>query len=511
MRPVGSVLVGLQYRLQVPVPGGRAPGRQRHLARPLEPGPRVAVLEPEHRERRVEALLLAADALEDAVHHLPAGRPDAVGPPSYAPGVPAGVRLPLGEVAGVRGVAVPGEGREQRVGGEPLAGEEYLDRRVGDPEVDRLADREVAHGVVVVFVRDVAVALHLEAVDPLADLVGHRREGAEERPLLLLEDLPPRSLALGERAGVVLLQLGRDGRLQLVEIGEDLVPERRDDLQGGLPDLVLRARLVARGRDARGHHRRAVARGHLAVRLVQLDLALARVPGHARLQVVRHDAGRRAAHVGERVHVAARPCILPHVQRRLDVGQAAEGQAGHEQEDLGDLARGGVDERHRRPGPVDLEYPPRLVPDAAHHLPSHRELPVALAEPVVGHEGLALRPRPVAVLLVQPLERHADPGELAVDAVPVGVRVDRPVVHPLREQQRVGLRVRHPLDVLPGDPFLVGGVERVDHAGLRDRLRPRYRRRRQPRGPQPQHLPHGYPSRHARYLLVSRGNMAPRA
>lgn len=411
----------------------------------------------------------------------------------------------------MRRVAVAREGREQRVRGEALAAEEHLQGGVRDPEVHRLPDREMAHRVVVAPVRHMAVLLHLAAVHPLADLVGRGGQRSQQRPLLLLEDLPARALAFGERAGVVLLQLGRDRRLQLVEVGEDLVPERRDDLQGGLPDLVLRARLVARGRDARGHHRRAVVRGHLAVRAVELDLALLRVPGHARLQVVRDDAGRRAADVGEGVHVAAQPCILPHVQRRLDVGQPAEGQAGHEQVDLRHLARGRVDERHRRPGPVDLEDPPRLVADAAHHLPSHRELPVALAEPVVGHEGLALRPRPVAVLRVQALQRDADPGELAVDAVPVGIRVDRPVVHPLREQQRVRLRVRHPLDVLPGDAPLVGGVERVDHAGLGDRLRPRYRCRRQPRGPQPQHLPHGYPSRHARYLLVSRGHMAPRA
>ncbi len=209
----------------------------------------------------------------------------------------------------------------------------------------------------------------------------------------------------------------------------------------------------------------------------------------ARLEVVRHDAGSRAAEVAERVHVAAKPCILSHVQRGLDVGQAAEGQAGHEREGLGDLARGRADERHRRPGPVDLEYPAGPVPDAAHDLPSHRELPVALAEAVVGHEGLALRPLPVAVLLVQPLERDPDPGELAVDAVPVGVRVDVPVADLLGEERGAGLRTRHPLGLRPADPRRLGGLGHRLDAVLRHSLRPRDRVSRHARLEQSQDLP----------------------
>lgn len=104
--------------------GGRPARGRRHPAGALEPGPGLAVLEPEHRESCVEALLPAVRALEEAVHHLPAGRTDAVRLPPYARGVPVGVRPPCGQVVGAHRAVVPGEGREQRVRGEPLASEE---------------------------------------------------------------------------------------------------------------------------------------------------------------------------------------------------------------------------------------------------------------------------------------------------------------------------------------------------------------------------------------------------
>lgn len=191
----------------------------------------------------------------------------------------------------------------------------------------------------------------------------------------------------------------------------------------------------------------------------------------------------------ERVHVAAKPCILSHVRRGLDAGQAAEGRAGHEQEDLGDLARGGVDERHRRPRPVDLKNPAGPVPDAAHDLPPRRELAVALAEAVVGHEGLALRPLPVAALLVRPPERGPDPGELAVRALPVGVRAGVPVADLLGEGRGAGLRVRHPLGLRPAGPRRLGGPGRRLDAVLRHSLRPRDRVSRHARPERSQDLP----------------------
>ena len=84
------------------------------------------------------------------------------------------------------------------------------------------------------------------------------------------------------------------------------------------------------------------------------------------------------------------------------------------------------------------------MPDAAHHLLSHREPPLASSKPVTGHERLVLSPLLVAALGVQPLQRHAHPGELAADALPVGVSPGLTAMHPLRKQQRLGLRARHP-------------------------------------------------------------------
>lgn len=79
-----------------------------------------------------------------------------------------------------------------------------------------------------------------------------------------------------------------------------------------------------------------------------------------------------------------------------------------------------VHEPHRGPRPVDLHVPARLVPDAAHHVARHRVLPVALAEPVVGHRRRPGLRAPVGVLRVQELQRDAGFRELAVDAGPVG-------------------------------------------------------------------------------------------
>ena len=111
------------------------------------------------------------------------------------------------------------------------------------------------------------------------------------------------------------------------------------------------------------------------------------------------------------------------------------------------------------------------MPDAAHDLPAHRELSVALAEPVVGHGRLALRARLVAVLRVQPLERDPDPGELAVHALPVGVGVDGLGESPSEEQPPVRLGVGHRLGLAPADARLPRGGEDLAHAVARHALR----------------------------------------
>lgn len=288
-----------------------------------------------------------------------------------------------------------------------------------------------------------------------------------------------------------------DGGAEGHHVGEHLVAKRRYHVGRGGPDLVLGARLVAGPPDPRRDHGGAVVRGELLVGRVQDRLPGPGVGGDAGPQVVGDDAGRRASQEGEGVHVAQQPCILLHVERRLDVAVPAEREAGHEQVHLPDLAGRGVHEPHRGPRPVDLHVPARLVPDAAHHVARHRVLAVALAEPVVGHRRRAGLRAPVGILRVQELERDAGPRELAVDACPVGVGVHRPGVAPAGEQQRVGGLLGHPLDVLPGDAPLPRGFQHVLDAVLRDVGGAGDRVLRKPvHRPQPQDLPGPDPSRH---------------
>lgn len=383
------------------------------------------------------------------------------------------------------------------MGGDALAAEEDLEPGLGDAQVDCPAHQQVAHRVEVSPVGDMAVGLHLTAVDPLADLVGDPRQRPQQRPLDLLEALGPRALPLGERPGVVLAHLRGDSRPQGPHVREDLAPQGGDHVGGGAPHLVLGTGLVAGPADARRDDGGTVVRGHLLVGGVERDLALPRVRPDAGLQVVGHDHGRGAAEELEGVHVAAQPGILPHVERRLDVAVPAEGEARHEQVDLGHLAGHGVHERHRGPRPVDLHVSPGLVPHAADDVAPDGELAVALAEAVVGHRGLARGRGRLGVLGVQELERHARPRELPVHAVPVGVGVDGPRRGLIREQPPVDLGVRHSLGVVPCQARVLRRVEHLPDAVLGHVRRAGDRVLREPGRTEPEGLPGPDSSRHA--------------
>ena len=420
----------------------------------------------------------------------------------------SGYDLPPGRVAGVRRVAVPGVGRERWVRGEPLASEEDLRRRVRDPQVDRPPDRGMAHGIVVAPVGDAAAALGPAPAGPLAGLVGDGGGRAERRPLLLLEDLSARSLALGEGARVVLLQPLRHGPPELAEVGgRGAATISRAACQTSPSALGL-----SRGGSRRAPASRPSRSGPPSPRARRRARPRPRGDGPrprpSGCRARRGASSRRGRRTRARGGGAMCPAPCPASARRGATGRGAGGPR------TGRPWRPRPPRGRRAASSAPPSRPPGSCRPCARpgpHLLPRRELPVALAEPVVGHEGLALRPRAVAVLLVRPPQRDADPGELAVHAVPVGVAADGPLVSPLGEQRRVGLRVRRPLDALPGDAPLVGGVERVDHARLGDGPRPRHHGRRRPRCPEPQHPPRGYPSRHARCLLVSLERMAPRA
>lgn len=97
-----------------------------------------------------------------------------------------------------------------------------------------------------------------------------------------------------------------------------------------------------------------------------------------------------------------------------------------------------VDEGHGRTGPVDLHVPARLAADPAHDVPADRELPVPLAEAVVGHRRLAPAQRILAVLAVQETERDADLRRVQCrgDHVERQVRRRQPEHHPRRYPSR---------------------------------------------------------------------------
>ena len=181
---------------------------------------------------------------------------------------------------------------------------------------------------------------------------------------------------------------------------------------------------------------------------IERDLALSRMRSDAGLKIVGHDHGRGAAEELKGVHMAARPDILLHVERRLEVAVPAEG-AHHEQVDLGHLAGHGVHERHRGRRPVGLHVSPGLVPHAADDAAPDGELAVALVEAVVGHRGLARGGGRLGILRAQELERHVRVRELSVHAAPVGIGVDGNDRGFIREQPPVDLEVRHALRVVP--------------------------------------------------------------
>lgn len=168
----------------------------------------------------------------------------------------------------------------------------------------------------------------------------------------------------------------------------------------------------------------------------------------AGLKIVGHDHGRGAAEELKGVHMAARPDILLHVKRRLEVAVPAEG-AHHEQVDLGHLAGHGIHERHRGRRPVGLHVSPGLVPHAADDAAPDGELAVALVEAVVEHRGLARGGGRLGILRAQELERYVFLRELPAHTVPVGIGVDRNGRSFIRDQPPVDHGVRHLLRVTP--------------------------------------------------------------
>ena len=200
--------------------------------------------------------------------------------------------------------------------------------------------------------------------------------------------------------------------------------------------------------------------------------------------------------------MAAQPCILLHVQRRLGIGVSAEWQGGHEEVRLRHLAGHGVHELHRGPRPVGLERPSRLVADPARDIAPLGISRVSLAEPVIGHPWPAFGPRGVCMLAVQQPERHAGLPELPVDRIPVRVGTGAfGRIGLLREEPRIEPAPFHALRIPPGDLLPLRRPGDSLDAALRHPERSRYRVAGCPCGQLLQHQPgpdlpcHAFPLR----------------
>ena len=204
--------------------------------------------------------------------------------------------------------------------------------------------------------------------------------------------------------------------------------------------------------------------GHGAVRVVEHDLAVARMADHAGLEVVAHQTWRGAAEPLVHRNVAPQPGVLPHVERRLHERVPAERQHRYEQVRLRNVAGDRIDDPHGLAGPIDLDGASGLVLDPARHTGPRHISGVLLAETVVTHARPARGGAFVGVLAVQDAQGHSDTRELAVDPGPVGLLVHAFPFAPAGEQHRVHLVVRFRLNVRIGDSRGRRGGQHLGHA-----------------------------------------------
>ncbi len=342
------------------------------------------------------------------------------------------------------------------------------------------------------------VALDLASVEPSGDLEPDGWQWPQQRLLLRLEHAQPRPGALLERLGVVSGDPLIDRGPKFRQRREPPIAERRDHEGSDVPDRALNARLILRLRDPARQHRRGVMRGEFPIRVVENHLTLRRVLDHSRLQVVRDDPRNTPAEPVEHRRVRTQPGLLPHIERRLDERVPRERQRRDEQVDPRRLARDRIGQRHRLPRPVDLDRLSGLVTHPRRRA-DHQHVPlVGLAEPVIAHRRLTPAPAGVDVLAVQQLQRHPDPGELAMHLLPVRLPVNALVLTAPGEQPRIHLRLLEIGNVVPADPFPVGGIEhrrhRVPRHALRRDLPPR-----EPLRAKPEHQLRLDPAYHPNY------------
>ena len=148
------------------------------------------------------------------------------------------------------------------MGRDPPTLEKDLDDGGGQSRLDALVDELIGDAVVVVRDLDVVIDVHA-AVRPHRELVGRRRQGPERGAIELLEELAPGDAELLHRARIERRQELADRRVQLGEVEEAAVAERREDPSLGQEHTRLRLRLIPWAATPRGHDRDPVVAGEL--------------------------------------------------------------------------------------------------------------------------------------------------------------------------------------------------------------------------------------------------------
>jgi len=236
---------------------------------------------------------------------------------------------------------------------------------------------------------------------PVGVLVALPRQGPLGRPLQLLEEAAAAAVQLLEGPLVEPADELADGGVELGQAEEGAVPESGqdpalDDEHAGL-DFGLVARLVG----ARRHDRHPIPGSHLPVGGVEQRL-VAMGPGDARSQVVADRDPGHAAEELEGVNMARDPVRQLLGGEGLGVQVVAGPQ--HGDEDLGrrDHAGDRVDDRDRRPRPVDEE----LLAGAV--LLPHDDVDMALPLPVAAAELAVLVAVGRSLLVLKPQQLEGD-------------------------------------------------------------------------------------------------------
>ncbi|HSP98301.1 MAG TPA: hypothetical protein VL049_13810 [Candidatus Dormibacteraeota bacterium] len=246
----------------------------------------------------------------------------------------------------------------------------------------------------------------------VAEAFGWQR--AQHRPLQRLPQRPAALPVAAHDAGIEVGEQLGDARVQLGEREELLVAQPGENPPLGDQHPGLHLGLVARMRRARRHDHRAVVR-----RPVLLEGALNRrlVParaGDGGLELVGNDHRGDPADVLQGLGMRRDPLRHTLALQRFGIGEIRRAEHGHEQLDLMDLARVGIDPVRLLAGEVGEQLLAGAVYLTHHHALGALPAPVVVAELFVAVAvGVAL-----AVLDVQ--QRSVTPGFFSSTSIAAG-------------------------------------------------------------------------------------------